>query len=153
MRTHLLVPSLAALASVVALGCTPPDAPIVPADDLAAAPLFRASGQPGGGIWSDGELYRVEVPGARFDPANGPFDELYRGGNGFLDGVIAISDAHPGSTNYNGGRWHVNFLRPGVDPNKYANASSVADLDPADFMSTDVYFSCPLIPNHGTGMH
>lgn len=97
--------------------------------------------------WVDGELFDGVVTSATFEPTAGFFDELYTGGNGFRDGVGLISEAGPGDTDYNGGRWHLNVLREGVDPNKYANASSVEDLDAADFNSTDMYFECPLLPN------
>ena len=87
---------------------------------------------------------------ATFKP-NGPFDELYAGGNGFLDGVPLISESGPGDKDYNGGRWHLNVLKAGVDPDLYSDsgACSVEDLDPNDFMSTDVYFECPLFPRRG----
>ena len=47
---------------------------------------------------------------------------------------------------YNGGRWHVNTLKAGVDPGKYMDACSVEELDLADFESTSKYFSCPITP-------
>jgi len=72
-----------------------------------------------------------------------------RGGNGFKDGVPLISESKPGDTDYNGGRVHQNVLRMEVDPSKYADASSVEDLDLADFVSTDNYFECPLLPRRG----
>jgi len=99
--------------------------------------------------WVDGELFDGVVTSASFKPSAGSFDELYTGGNGFLDGVPLISDAGPGDTDYNGGRWHLNMLREEVDPDKYSQASSVEDLDPEDFMSTNVYFECPLLPRRG----
>ncbi len=108
-----------------------------------------AAGNPRTQAWVDGEVYRSVVTPATFDPANGNFDELYTGGNGFLDGIGLISDAAPGDTDYNGGRWHLNVLKEGVDPDKYANADSVDDLDMNDFESTDVYFECPLLPGNG----
>lgn len=100
-------------------------------------------------VWVDDELFDSIVTSASFKPSAGPFDELYTGGNGFLDGVPLISDAGPGDTDYNGGRWHLNMLREGVDPDKYMDASSVEDLDLDDFMSTSMYFECPLLPRRG----
>lgn len=118
---------------------------------LAAVLLIAAGKGPVGRTqaWVDGQLYNSVVTPATFDPANGKFDELYTGGNGFLNGVGLISDAAPGDTDYNGGRWHLNVLKEGVDPDKYANADSVDDLDMNDFMSTTTYFECPLLPNAG----
>ena len=43
----------------------------------------------------------------------------------------------------------LNVLRAGVDPDKYANADRVEDLDLNDFESTDSYFECPLLPARG----
>ena len=99
--------------------------------------------------WVDGELFAGVVTPATFDPANGNFDELYTGGTGFKDGVPLISESKPGDQDYNGGRWHENVLKPGVDPNKYNGADRVEDLDLSDFESTDNYFECPLLPRRG----
>ena len=112
-------------------------------DVKAQGPLSRPQ------TWVDGELFDGVVTSAVFKPTAGLFDELFTGGNGFLDGAPLISDAGPGDTNYNGGRWHLNVLRDDVGPDKYANASSVEDLDLDDFMPTDVYFECPLIARRG----
>ena len=101
--------------------------------------------------WVDGELFAGLVTPATFSPDSDPFDELYAGGNGFLNGVPLISDSKPGDQDYNGGRWHMNVLKDGVDPDKYANATSVDDLDLNDFESTDNYFECPLLPVRGRG--
>lgn len=66
------------------------------------------------------------------------------------DGVAAISEAKPGDQGFNGGRWHVNLLNEDVDPEKYADATSVEDLDLDDFHSTDMYFECPCCRGGGT---
>jgi hypothetical protein len=150
MRHRSLVYALAACASVVLLGCSP-DMHTGPAEQAIARPSFQAATINREAIWADGELFDVLASPATFDNPQGGFDELYKGGNGFLNGVGAISDAGPGDPSYRGGRWHVDVLKQGVDPNKYANASSAADLDPADFASTDVYFECPLLPHRGNG--
>jgi hypothetical protein len=149
MRRNALVTALASVAAFALLGCAQQDV-MEPAQQAVQSPLLRV-GPPGGAIWADGELFAVIGTPATFDNPHGNFDELYKGGNGFRDGVGAISDAKPGDADYNGGRWHVNVLKDGVDPDKYANASSAADLDPADFESTNVYFECPLIPRRGIG--
>jgi hypothetical protein len=112
-------------------------------DASAQGPLARPL------TWVDGELFDGVVTRATFKPTAGRFDELYTGGNGFLDGVPLISESGPGDRDYNGGRWHLNVLREHVDPDKYAGASSVEELDLDDFMSTDMYFECPLLPRRG----
>jgi len=99
--------------------------------------------------WADCELFNSIVTGGVFSQANGNFDELYAGGNGFEGGVPLISESKPGDQDYNGGRWHLNVLKADVDPDKYADACTVEDLDPADFESTDMYFECPLLPLRG----
>ena len=104
--------------------------------------------------WVDGELFDGVVTPATFDPASTPFDELYAGGNGFKknglgERVPLISESKPGDQDYNGGRWHMNVLRGDVDPDKYEDATSVEDLDLADFDSMDRYFECPLLPRRG----
>ncbi len=99
--------------------------------------------------WADCELFAGLVTPATFKPASDPFDELYAGGNGFKDGVPLISESKPGDQDYNGGRWHMNVLKAGVDPDKYANACKVEDLDLNDFDSTSNYFECPLLPRRG----
>jgi hypothetical protein len=102
-------------------------------------------------IWADCELFMTVATPATFDPAHGPFDELYGGGNGFKDGVPLISECKPGDQDYNGGRWHLNVLKASVSPDKYENACSVEDLDLNDFESTNNYFECPLLPRRGHG--
>ena len=88
----------------------------------------------------------------RYSPvARTPDLSLYAGGNGFKDGAPLISESGPGDQDYNGGRWHLNVLKVTVDSDKYANASSVEELDTDDFVSTDTYFECPLLPARGKG--
>ena len=108
--------------------------------------------------WADGELFAGVVTPATFNPASDPFDELYHGivgqdgasqGDGFLNGVPLISESKPGDQAYNGGRWHLNILRSGVPAAKYKNAKGVDDLDLNDFISTNNYFECPLLPRRG----
>jgi hypothetical protein len=114
-------------------------------------PVAAQGPRPRPETWVDGELFDGVVTPATFNPASGNFDELYMGGNGFKDGVPLISESKPGDQDYNGGRWHANVLKGDVDPDKYANATSVEELDLDDFMSTSNYFECPLLPRHGQG--
>lgn len=99
--------------------------------------------------WADCELFDGVVTNTSLNPNSGHFDELYTGGNGFKNGVPLISEAKPGDTDYDGGRWHLNVLKGSVDPNKYSNACRVEDLDLNDFQSTGNYFECPLLPRPG----
>ena len=98
--------------------------------------------------WVDGERFGGVVTPATFDPANGNFDELYMNPSGFKNGVNLISESKPGDADYNGGRWHLNVLKAGVNPAKYAQACALEHLDPRDFESTDKYFVCPLLPRN-----
>jgi len=99
-------------------------------------------------IWSDCQVFATNGTNSNFKPTAGNFDELYNGAN-FKDGVGAISESKPGDRDFNGGRWHVNTLKEGVDPDKYPNACTVEDLDLNDFMSTSTYFECPMRPIKG----
>ncbi len=99
--------------------------------------------------WVDCEKFNSAVTNTSFKTNGDAFDELYAGGNGFLGGTPLISDAAPGDTNYNGGRWHLNVLKATVDPDKYSSNCSAQALDPNDFVSTTVYFECPLFPTVG----
>jgi hypothetical protein len=102
-------------------------------------------------LWADGELFISVVTPAQFKASSGPFDELYASDGAFKDGVPLISESKPGDQDFNGGRWHLNVLKMGVDPAKYATATSVEDLDLNDFMSRDKYFECPVRPRRGKG--
>jgi len=98
-------------------------------------------------IWADCDTYSGIVVPATFKPESDPFDELYVMPEAmFKGGVPLISDSKPGDQDYNGGRWHLNVLKAGVDPAIYANACKEEDLDLADFDSTGSYFGCPLRP-------
>lgn len=98
-------------------------------------------------IWASCDLYSGIVTPANFKPTSHSFDELYVMPMAmFYGGVPLISDSRPGDQDYNGGRWHLNVLKAGVDPAKYAEACQQEDLDPMDFDSTEAYFECPLRP-------
>ena len=120
-------------------------------------PVAAQGPRPRPQTWVDGELFDGVVTPATFKPTSGNFDELYTipsdhpmgPHTSFKDGVPLISESKPGDTDYNGGRWHLNVLKDGVDPDKYANAASVEDLDLGDFEGQNVYFECPLLPRRG----
>ncbi len=141
------------LTAVVLNGCA--NEAVAPEDDLAALlPFLNMRGpNPRPQTWVDGELFHGVVTPATFNPESDPFDELYAAGTGrsFRDGAPLISESKPGDQDYNGGRWHLNVLKAGVDPAKYENADRVEDLDSNDFDSMEVYFECPLLPRRGRG--
>ena len=143
-RTALL---MVALAATVACQEATPSAPELAVPQFSHAPKVVPPPRPQ--TWVDGELFNGVVTPAHFDPTSDAFDELYAGGNGFKDDKPLISESKPGDQDYNGGRWHLNVLKGSVDPDKYANADKFEDLDVNDFMSTDVYFECPLLPRRG----
>jgi hypothetical protein len=98
-------------------------------------------------VWADCVKYNAVVAPNQL-PMKGNFDQLYMMPDfAFADGIPLISESKPGDRDYNGGRWHVNVLKEGVDPSKYAGACSEEDLDLGDFEGTGVLFSCPLLPN------
>jgi len=138
-------------ALLIMVGCSTND--IEPVDsnllkeDVTPDQLSRSdnSKKPQPAIWADCETFGSLATKSHFKPTAGNFDELYNGAN-FKDGLGAISESKPGDQDFNGGRWHVNTLKEGVDPNKYWNVCIVEDLDLSDFESTDVYFECPMLP-------
>ena len=147
-RINYLVAALT-MAAMVSVGCEQ-DSNILAQENSSSSEstsFFKANPRPQ--IWADCELFNSVVTPATFHPRSEPFDELYTGGNGFKNGTPLISESKPGDQDYNGGRWHLNVLKEGVDPNKYANACSKEDLDLNDFDSTADYFECPLLPIRG----
>jgi len=152
MKKVLLLTALATVAACTeGTDVTMPVTDVEPSFASAVGEANRALPRPQ--TWVDGELFAGIVTPATFKPESDPFDELYAGGNGFLNGVPLISESKPGDQDYNGGRWHMNVLKAGVDPDKYANATSVEELDLNDFEPTGNYFECPLLPVRGRGQH
>ena len=158
MKRLLMLAVLTALAACSESDpVTAPTLDIQPSFASVTGEANRALPRPRPEIWVDGELFSAIVAPATFNPESDPFDELYAGGPnvegfmGFGGGVPLISESKPGDSDYNGGRWHVNVLKEGVDPFKYYDLGtmSVEDLDMADFISTDAYFECPLLPVRG----
>jgi len=112
------------------------------------SPVAAQGPRPRPQTWVDGELFAGVVTPANFDPSSGNFDELYNCGafGGFKDEVPLISESKPGDQDYNGGRWHLNLP---VDASACTDVDTVEDLNLALFISTDVYFECPLLPRRG----
>ena len=150
MNKSVLFIVAAVMLSVLFIACDPGGNMVEPmqSDNLGTAPSQQLAKVGRSQIWADGILFGTVGTPTEFKPGAGPFDELYTGAN-FKDGIGAISESKPGDQDYNGGRWHVNALKEGVELNKYANVSSVDDLNMADFEPTPTYFECPLLPwNH-----
>ena len=98
-------------------------------------------------VWADCIKFSAIVVPATFKPTSDPFDELYMiPSASFYMGVPLVSDSKPGDKDYNGGRWHLNVIKEGVDASKYNTVCSEEGIDPNDFESTDMYFECPLLP-------
>lgn len=139
----------AVMLSILLIACNPDDNMFEPTPSEkveTAAPQYLAKvGR--GQIWADGILFGTVGTPTKFKPVTESFDQLYTG-PGFKNGVGAISESKPGDQDFNGGRWHVNALKEGVDPAQYSSASSVEELDLNDFESTSTYFECPLLPLH-----
>jgi hypothetical protein len=149
MNKSILVSLTTVMLAIFIIACDPDGnmvAPMQLENQSTATSQNLAKVNPGM-IWADGILFATVGTPTNFKASAGPFDELYAG-TSFLDKIGAISESKPGDQDYNGGRWHVNVLKEGVDPGKYASASSVGDLDLSDFQGTDTYFECPLLPRH-----
>ena len=150
MNKSLLFILGAIMLSMVLVACTPDDNMFEPtqSDNMGTATSQYLAKVGRGQIWADYILFGTVGTPTAFKPGAGPFDELFTGAN-FKDGVGAISESKPGDQDFNGGRWHVNALKEGIDPAKYSSASSVQELDINDFEATSTYFECPLLPkNH-----
>lgn len=109
--------------------------------------------QKGPMIWAHGELFRSIVTSATFSGDQGNFDALYvlSAPYTFAGSYHHLSESAPGDQDYNGGRWEVFHLKSGVDAGKYDDVNSTDDpnFDPDDWMSTHVYFECPMLPQRG----
>ena len=98
-------------------------------------------------VWADCAKYSAIVVPATFKPTSDPFDELYMiPSASFYGGIPLVSDSKPGDQDYNGGRWHLNVIKEGVDTSKYHMVCSEEGIDLDDFESTDMYFECPMLP-------
>jgi hypothetical protein len=112
-------------------------------------------------IWAEGNLYATTVTTNSFKVhPDQSLDTIYSFGMSGLEGQRSVSEAGPGSTDYNGGRWHVImaiFTDQGKaihDPDgdgivnfELTTAEMVlhhVDLGHIVLMPTDIYFSCPL---------
>jgi hypothetical protein len=150
MKRHasLLGFSLCLAVALAGIGCTGTDSVVDPDSNAvvtAESPVLLKVGRTQ--VWADCELFDSVVTPATFKPESGNFDRLYAGS--FQDGMGLISESKPGDSDYNGGRWHVYGLRDGVPADKYAGACSDENFEAEDFVPTDMYFECPLLPRRG----
>ena len=109
---------------------------------LPVAAFAEGLGPPGGTIWANDVAYRtVGTPSTL--PLNAPadsFDTLYHFPD--CDGCAAVSDAAPGDTDYNGGRWIV-VDAYGIE-SQLTNAEDV-EAQATMLMPTGGTLVCPMI--------
>lgn len=113
-------------------------------------------------IWANDTIYGTVLTDTSFkNPPAQSTDVLYNFGMSGLSGQRAVSNAAPGDTDYNGGRWSVKivtFTMQGKavhDPDgdemvnfELTNADAVVhheSLGHITIMDTDISFECPLI--------
>jgi len=96
-------------------------------------------GPPSGTIYAFDQAYRVVATPTSL-PDRGPFDTLYE----FPDcpSCASVSEAAPGSGDYNGGRWKV-VAAYGIT-SQLTNAGDVVD-QASSLVDTGTRFVCPLI--------
>jgi hypothetical protein len=114
-------------------------------------------------IWANDQLFGTVLTDTSFrSPPPQSTDTLYNFSMSGLTGQRSVSEAAPGDTDFNGGRWSVKmvvFTTQGLaahDPDgdgvanfELTNADDVlahAALGHFDILDTGVYFECPLIP-------
>lgn len=118
---------------------------------LAAVPAFAAGPNFGPAIYADGQAWGTKG-NSDLPPPNEnnsqSFDGLYKFTNG-VEGQLAVAEAAPGNTAYNGGRWIEYSATWHVEPQLI---TSFADLEPlvesgdVTISETGAYFQCPLLP-------
>ena len=113
-------------------------------------------------IWANDTIYGTVLTDTSFkNPPAQSTDVLYNFGMSGLSGQRAVSNAAPGDTDYNGGRWSVKIVtfttlgKSVHDPDgdgmvnfELTNAGAVAhheSLGHITIMDTDISFECPLI--------
>ncbi len=119
---------------------------IVVAGSVVAA--LAQQGPPTNRIYANDELF-TGVNAPRDLPNHGAFDTIYVLG----PGLMAVADAAPGDTDYNGGRWEVRLVTwLTIAPTQFTNDAQVdAAVAAGQIELSDVVrrFECPLIPLRG----
>jgi len=107
---------------------------------LPVAAMADGPGPPGGTIYAFDQAYRTVATPTSL-PNHGPFDTIYV----FPDcpACASVSEAAPGSRDYNGGRWRV-VAASGITT-QLTNAVDVV-AQASSFVDTGTRFVCPLIP-------
>jgi len=137
---------------------------------LLAMSLSVAAGAAGNGavrvmdaLWAGDRLFdTVLTPTSFIAPPERSTDTLYNFSMSGLLGQRGVSEAYPGTPDYNGGRWSVKvvvFTPQGVavhdaDGNgivdfELTSAAAVLEhqaLGHVEIMDTSIYFECPLLP-------
>ena len=72
------------------------------------------------------------------------FDGLYKFTNG-VEGQLAVAEASPGNTAYNGGRWIEYSVTFNGEPELVTSYAQLQTLD-VTIVETGNYFQCPLLP-------
>lgn len=112
-----------------------------------AAPV-AAGGPPHLALYVDGEMYQtVGTPSNFFDTGapDGTYDALY-----VVPGQLAVAEAAPGDTDYNGGRWIRYQTTWNTTPYLLESEEDVLAAWMAGDLSInwtpDASFECPVIP-------
>jgi hypothetical protein len=122
---------------------------------VAAVPAFAAGPNFGEAIYADGVAWgtkgTTDLP-APNEHNRQSFDGLFKIGNG-VDGQLAVAEAAPGNTDYNGGRW-IEYTLSWVDGAEKELVTSYDQLHDLIYVEgkltmpveTQKYFQCPLLP-------
>jgi hypothetical protein len=126
-RRHLMKVLTAALAALASLSFT-------------ASAMADGLGPPSGTIYAFDQAYRTVATPTSL-PDRGQFDTIYV----FPDcpSCASVSEAAPGSPDYNGGRWKV-VAADGITT-QLTNSGDVVD-QASSLADTGTRFVCPLIP-------
>jgi len=133
---------------------------------MTAGPALGKATKVHDAIWVDGDLYGVVLTPAHFKNGGAmhALDIIYNFDGSGLSGQKSIAEVAQGTPGYNGGRWHVyavTFTELGLsihDPDddgvvnfQLMSAEQVLAhmaLGHLTISPTDIYFECPLIPQH-----
>ena len=119
---------------------------------VAAVPAFAAGPNFGEAIYADGRAWGTKG-NSQLPPPNGhndqSFDGLFIFGDDAVDGQLAVAEAAPGNTAYNGGRWAVYDVTWNVGPELVTSYAQLMDLESdgaVTIVAAHQYFQCPLLP-------